>query len=69
MSSNFECKICHTNFIRESAFMKHRCKQMIRVDELKTSIGQAAYGLYGKWMKVYNRLVKEINRYMTTLRV
>lgn len=68
---NFECGYCHRTFVRENAFMKHRCKTMIRAEEIVTPQGQTAYNYYAKWMHSYKRKVPTIqvfttSRYYTT---
>lgn len=37
--------------------MKHRCKQMIRDEEFRTPLGQAAWLYYQQWMKAYRRQI------------
>lgn len=57
ISKNFECSFCGKGFVSEDRFLKHRCKQMIREEEFKTPIGQAAWLYYQKWMKEHHRQV------------
>ena len=63
---NYECGYCHRFFTRESAFMKHECTQMRRSTEIQTPLGQAAYSLYGKWMRSHNRVVPTIQTFATS---
>jgi len=53
----YECKFCGKRFVHEARYFAHRCKQMIRDEEFRTPIGQAAWILYQKWMKAYRRIV------------
>ena len=54
----YECKYCSKLFVRETMFLQHKCKNMIRAEEMQSPIGQAALDYYVKWMRTYNRLVK-----------
>lgn len=63
---NYQCGYCHRYFSRETAFMKHECKAMKRSSEIQTPLGQAAYSLYGKWMRSYNRNVPTIQVFSTS---
>ncbi len=63
---NYQCGYCHRFFTRETAFMKHECKAMKRSQEIQTPLGQAAYSLYGKWMRSYNRTVPTIQVFSTS---
>ena len=62
--SNFECGYCHNTFVREGAFIKHKCKQMKRAEEIQTPLGQAGYSFYGKWNRAYNRRVPAIQQFV-----
>ena len=46
----YTCECCGNILKRESNFLKHRCKEMIRAEELKSVKGQAAYELYSYWL-------------------
>ena len=46
----YTCECCVNILKRESNFLKHRCKEMIRAEELKSVKGQAAYELYSYWL-------------------
>lgn len=60
----FECKFCNARFVSEDRFLRHRCKQMIRDEQLRTPIGQAAWIYYQKWMKVYHRQVPRSSSFL-----
>lgn len=66
MTDKFECRFCGQRFKIETRFMNHRCKQMIRDEEIRTPIGQAAWSFYQKWMKAYRRAVPSIEVFMTS---
>jgi hypothetical protein len=59
----WECKYCLKEFKRESAFMNHRCTEMIKNESLKSTSGQAAYKFYADWMKAYDRKVPDIETF------
>jgi len=63
---DFQCKFCHRGFVIESRFLAHRCKKMIRAEEIKTPIGQAAWSYYQKWMKAYRRMVPPIKSFLNS---
>jgi len=43
--------------------MNHKCKERERIDELRSSIGQAAYAHYSEWMKTKKRSVPPIETF------
>ncbi len=49
------CEFCNKPFTKESAFLKHKCKQMERYDEMRTPIGQLAFSCYKRWLKLLGR--------------
>ena len=54
---HFRCTYCSATFVMEDRYLRHYCKQMQRVDEMKTPLGQAAWSFYEAWMKAYRRMV------------
>lgn len=60
----YECKFCHAKFVHEDRFLKHRCKQMIRDEEFRTPLGQAAWLYYQEWMKAYRRQVPRSSAFL-----
>lgn len=53
-------------FKLESRYMNHRCKAMIRDDQIKTPMGQAAWSYYQKWMKAQRRASPSIETFLTS---
>ena len=53
----YECHFCGQKFKLEARFMKHKCKEMKRDEELRTVVGQAAWLYYQEWMKTGRKLV------------
>ena len=53
----YQCTFCNKRFVRENNFIAHRCRQMIRDEEFRTPIGQAAWSFYQRWMKAHRRMV------------
>lgn len=49
--------------MHEKSFMSHRCRERERIDELRSSIGQMAYGYYSEWMKLKKRSVPPIETF------
>lgn len=66
IEAKYECPYCHKQYVREDAYLKHKCKQMIRADEIKTVTGQVAYSHYGKWMKLNRRKTPNIEVFTTS---
>lgn len=62
----FECKYCMKVFKRESSFMKHRCADMARADDIRTPDGMAAYAQYCTWMTVSKRKAPDIETFSTS---
>ncbi len=60
----FQCTFCEQRFHLETRFMKHRCKQMQRDEEFRTTNGQAAWQHYQKWMKAYRRTVPKSSAFL-----
>jgi len=63
---HFQCKYCHSKFVHEERYLKHRCKHMVRAEEIQTQTGQAAWLYYQKWMKAYRRMVPPIESFMVS---
>lgn len=55
--TNYQCKFCHSRFVHEDRFMRHRCKQMKRDEEFRSIEGQQAWAYYQSWMKAHRRMV------------
>lgn len=64
--SHFTCKYCHKTFIHEDRYIRHKCKQMKREDELKTPRGQAAWTYYQLWMRYQKRLAPNASAFLTS---
>ncbi len=60
----YECQFCGTKFQSESRYLKHRCKQMIRDEEFRTPVGQAAWLYYQQWMKAYRRQAPKASSFL-----
>ena len=66
MSHKFECKYCGKPFKSETFFMRHKCEEMKRSEEIRSVIGQAAYQYYSMWMKAYKRSVPPIDTFTSS---
>jgi hypothetical protein len=64
--SGWKCEYCQKSFARESTFMRHSCRERERAIELKSFVGQKAYGYYGEWMKQRHRSVPKIETFATS---
>lgn len=52
------CPHCKKRYVKESAFLKHSCKEKERADEIQTPIGQAALQFYSEWLRHLHRKSK-----------
>lgn len=53
----FECEHCHTQYINERFFIKHKCKVLAKKNEVKSFVGRIAFGYYTQYLqtkKCYN---------------
>ena len=62
----FTCKFCDKNFVTESRYLKHKCREMIRNEEIRTPIGQAAWAYYQGWMKANKRTAHSIEHFLSS---
>lgn len=62
----FECHYCNKVFVREASFMKHKCPEMARAEDIRTPNGMAAYNMYSAWMKQCKRKVPPIETFSTS---
>lgn len=61
------CEFCTHDFASERTFMKHRCRERERLDELRGPIGQAAYAYYSDWMRGNKRSVPPIETFASSM--
>lgn len=61
---DFTCHHCNKNFVTEKAFLKHRCEQMKRSEELDTVRGQRALHLYNEWMKSMGKMPQNSSAFL-----
>ena len=54
---NYECKFCGARFKTERRFLAHKCKEMHREEEIQTTLGQAAWSYYQRWMRQQRKMV------------
>lgn len=57
------CEFCAHDFASERIFMKHYCKERLRLEELRGPIGTAAYAYYSDWMRLNKRSVPPIETF------
>lgn len=62
----YKCNYCGKRYQRERAFIDHRCKQMIREEELRTLIGQAAWRFYQDWMRFQRKRVPDDRAFLNS---
>jgi len=61
-----QCEYCRTTFKQEHSLFKHRCKEMMRYEQLQTLEGQAAWMYYQSWMKKKNKSVPDSKVFSTS---
>ena len=64
--AHFTCKHCKKVFVREHRYLAHNCKQMKRIEELKSPNGQAAWNYYQLWMRELKRMPPPANAFLTS---
>lgn len=52
--SELICDFCDKQFVRETNYLKHRCKMMKRYEIFETAVGHLAYLTYNQWRKISN---------------
>ena len=52
----YECTFCSRTFVRESSYLNHRCKYMVRDEIMQSSLGQTAWLLYSDWLRKQKKL-------------
>jgi hypothetical protein len=62
--ANFKCNHCGHLFVFEDRLLRHRCKQMLRKEEMETPIGQAAWFHYQAWMRAQHHLIPHIKSFL-----
>jgi hypothetical protein len=55
----YQCHYCHKKYRSERSFIKHKCKMMVRDDNLRTSNGQSAWLFYQQWMRLQRKRVPD----------
>ncbi len=60
----YECKYCEQTFKIESRFINHHCKEMQKAEDLKSSVGQAAWLYYQKWMQAQKKPVSQPSSFL-----
>lgn len=65
-TANFFCNHCHTSFVQEERLLRHKCKQMIRKEELQTPLGQSAWQYFQFWMKEKHRFIQPIEAFISS---
>lgn len=64
--SGWTCSYCKKVFVIEKAFMSHKCKEKLRIEEIKTPEGQAAYQYYSQWMRLKKHKAPSIDTFTTS---
>lgn len=62
----YKCSYCGKRYQREDAFIKHKCKQMIREEGLRTPVGQAAWRFYQDWMRFQHKRVPDDRTFLNS---
>lgn len=60
------CEFCLHDFASERTFMKHRCRERERIEELRGPIGQSAYAFYSDWMRLNKRSVPPMETFASS---
>lgn len=60
----YMCKWCHKTLTNETYYLRHRCKPMIRHEEMQSPTGQAAWKYYSTWMRLQKRTVSSAQTFL-----
>lgn len=63
VQGKWHCHFCKHDFTHETVFMKHRCRERERLEELRSPVGQAAYSYYTEWMRVQKHSIPPIETF------
>ncbi len=64
--AEFECPYCNKQYVREKAYMKHKCKEMERIETMRSMNGQAAYKFYTYWMSRNRKRAPSVDTFMSS---
>lgn len=62
----FECMTCHKHYVKEKAFLEHKCPIKAKTEQLRSPLGQAAYMFYAKWMHASKRSIPEQSTFLNS---
>ncbi len=62
--ANYRCVHCGHSFVYEDRLLRHKCKQMIRKEEIQSPQGQAAWFFYQSWMRAKKHLVPQMKAFL-----
>lgn len=65
-ATGWKCHYCNKSYVLEKPFLEHKCKGLVRLDEVKSPEGQTAYACYSEWMRLNRRSVPTIDKFMTS---
>lgn len=65
-SPQFACKHCRRPFVRERAFLEHKCSHMKRQEEIQTPTGQAALYYYQLWFTCMKKIPPNAGTFVTS---
>lgn len=66
MDLKFQCTFCEKRFVHEGRYIKHRCRELVRDEEIRTPRGQAAFAHYKRWMKEHKRAAPNPAAFLTS---
>lgn len=61
-----ECTWCHRQFKRSDRYLAHKCKAMLKHEEFRSPIGQAAWQYYQMWFKALGRTVASDQTFLSS---
>jgi hypothetical protein len=62
----YQCKHCTKRFATDKLFLKHECKEMKRIKEVRSPLGIKAYTLYKRWLEKQQRSTPPIETFLTS---
>lgn len=62
----YRCKFCEAGFVNEDRYLKHRCKEMERDEQMRTPEGLAAWEHYKTWLTLQRRQPPTVQTFLSS---
>lgn len=62
----FKCHHCGKTFSREHYFINHKCRNMKRLEDMRTMLGQRAWMFYKDWLRLQKKRVPDDRTFISS---